>query len=697
MPTSGLDYDAHGRLARVRKKGDKDNRSTVSSSSSRKHRDSSASSGRTPVALDTPTQASDPTPQNVNLDQLPDLPESGPDSPSSATSPMNRTISSLSAPTAIASASPHHLPATVHAYYESVDDLSTTVSSRSTLKEAEKAKEPEKVKEIEKAKELEKAKEIEKAKEPVEIKTVFSKPLTQDLSSDTPRPTQKPLPEPSLAAPTVSSSQATTLIQTQRPKSSQPSETGRGSQVSGVSSPAPMPALLYGSGPYGEHFYYPPQYAYHSETQTTGSPPSQQGPPSQALTRYLDYGAPQSGDHRPLQQLRHPHAQADHHGQTYPPQILPAETPPPGTSMYGGSWDRGPASGFQRLDENTSALFQRIQRVIPDLHALMSLHHDTCGILEASQMHIRDTEAKRAAESRQLEIRIAQMGNDLESVLNKHSAESSRLKAEINSLDKRCKELRDKIAAGAKHNEALQASNESLRAEQKQMEKRHQEENSALANSFQAEKEKMVAEHRTNQRAVHDDLQLQTRIAEAKLSRQKAELHRASEEEKQDLQSNWTRQRRELEDRQASLRRDLENTLEAKQKVVDEERRTYLQAREGWDREREALTRRWEEERSILQRAWEEQRKALTIKYQREKDDILRQSSQARTSSEAEAYVLRLQREIESLKAGWDFDKFKFQRTTADFKATAKALNEQNSKLQKMMETFGESLDAKGR
>ena len=335
------------------------------------------------------------------------------------------------------------------------------------------------------------------------------------------------------------------------------------------------------------------------------------------------------------------------------------------------------------------ALFHRISCAIPDLHALMSLHHETCGILEASQVHIRDQEARKAAEARQLENRIVQMERDLDSMSKKHSTEMTRLKLETRSLEKRCKELQHKLTAGGKHNEALQVANEALRAEQKEAGQKYQEYEAALNEAFQRDKDKMIVEQRTNQRALQDELQAHTRIADATLSKRLAEERRAHEEETQTLENRWARQRRELEDRQGNLRRDLEDTLEAKQKVVDEERRTYLQAREGWDKERETMTRKWEEERSMLQRASEEQRKTLTAQYQREKDNILKQSSQSRNSSETEDYVLGLQREIERLKAGWSADSFKFQKATADFKTTAKTLNEQNSKMQKLMETFG--------
>ena len=710
MPTAGIEYDAHGRPMRVRRTNKdkdrdrdkdnrslisstssrrrrdssssssrtpvplesftqpsdyalpnanldqlpdvKDNRSVISSSSSRKHRDPSASSSRTPVPLDCSTQTSDFSQQNVNLDQLPELPESGPDSPSSATSPMNRTISNMSTSAALVSPTVQHLlPASVQPYLapycESVVDLSDSVSSQSTPR-------------------------AEKAKEPADAKTIDAKPnftKASDIvpSSDTPTMVRRLSSESVQTALSVDSPQLAISSRDQQQKKPASLKSDDSKQDSRVKAPASAP-LPYVVGPSGEQYYYSQQFAYHPSIQAIGPPPAQHASTSQALSRYSEYRPPIS-----------------HHQ----PHMTPPEAPQPPIPTYQGRWDKGPTSIDGRPDDSTIALFHRISCAIPDLHALMSLHQETCGILEASQLHIRDQEARNATEARQLEIRIVQMEKELDSMSKKHSTEVTRLKLETRNVEKRCKELQQKLSAGGKHNEALQAANETLRAEQKEAGRKHREYEAALNEAFQRDKDRMIVEQRASQRAMQDELQAQTRIAEANLSKRLAEERRAHEEEMQTLETRWTRQKRELEDRQANLRRDLENTLETKQKVVDEERRTYLQAREGWDKERETLTRKWEEERSLLQRASEEQRRILTVQYQREKDSILKQSSQSRNNTEAEDYILGLQREIERLKAGWGADSFKFQKATADFKTTARTLNEQNSKLQKMMEAFG--------
>ena len=744
MPTAGIEYDAHGRPMRVRrtnkdkdrdrdKDKDKDNRSLISSTSSRKHRDSSASSSRTPVPLDSSAQPSEYTPQNANLDQLPDvkdnrsvisssssrryrdpsasssrtpvppdsssqtsdfgqqnvnldqlpeLPESGPDSPSSATSPMNRTVSNMStSATLVSPTMQHHLPASMQPYLapycESVVDLSDPVSSQPTPR-AEKSKEPVEVKSAElKSAEVKAADAKPADAKPADAKPADAKPADAKpnppkssslaSSSDTITAVRKSSPEFVKSALSVMSSQPASSGRDQQQKKPASLKSEDSKQDSRVKVPASA-LLPYSVGPSGEQFYYSPQYAYPPTHQAIAPPPVQHAPTSQALSHYSEYGPP-SGHH--------------------PQQTMPPEAPQPPPSTYQGQWDRGPVPIRGRPDDSTMALFHRISSAIPDFHALMSLHHETCGVLEASQLHIRDQEARGAAEARQFDIRIAQMETDLDSMTKKSSAEITRLKLDTRNLEKRCKELQHRLTAGGKHNEALQAANETLRAEQKEAGRKYQEYEATLNEAFKRDKDRMIAEQRTNQRATQDELQAYTRIADANLSKRLAEERRAYEEETQTLENRWARQRRELEDRQANLRRDLEDTLEAKQKVVDEERRTYLQAREGWDKERESLTRKWEEERSLLQRASEEQRKALIIQYQREKDSILKQSSQSRNSSEAEDYVLGLQREIERLKAGWDADSFRFQKATADFKTTARTLNEQNTKLQKLTEAFG--------
>ena len=343
------------------------------------------------------------------------------------------------------------------------------------------------------------------------------------------------------------------------------------------------------------------------------------------------------------------------------------------------------------------ALLHRIHYALPDVYTLMDSYRDMFGILESREVQVRTMEAQRAHEMRQHDAQIAQMEKDINSHLSKHTSEISRLRHEMNSTDKRFKDLQERLEREMSNSGELSVANDELRVEQKQAEKRHSEDKTALTQALAHEKEKLVAEHRTNQRTMHEQLQAQMKKAEATLSYRLADKSRAHEEEKQHLENRWGKYKRELEDRHVRTQRELETALESKQKEVDEERRSYLQGREGWEREREAMRRRFEEERSMLQRASEEQQKALITRFQREKDDILRQHSMMQTRTEQEESMLRLQKEVEALRTGWDADKFKFQKATADFKITARTLNEQNSKLQKLMEVFADSSDVRSK
>ena len=334
---------------------------------------------------------------------------------------------------------------------------------------------------------------------------------------------------------------------------------------------------------------------------------------------------------------------------------------------------------------------------MPDLYALLDSYHEIYGVSESRESQIRTLEVQRSAERQRQEDRFAKLEKEMGSLFKKHSNESSRLRMEISNVDKKCKELQERLIAEEKSKGGLEATTESLRIDRKQAIKKYEEEKAALIQKFSLDKDRMAAEHRGKQRTLHDEMQAQIRKAEATLSHQEAHLNRAHEEEKHRWETTLVNQRREIEDRHEKLHADLEDKLEAKQKVLDEERRTYLQAREGWDREREMMMRRWEEERGIMRKASEEQGKALVARHEREKSEMVRQVSQMQQRSDKEDSMLKIQKEVEMLRTGWEADKFRFQRTTAEFKSTARTLNEQNSKLQRLTEAFGDTVEVKGK
>ena len=651
MPTSGLDYDKHGRPARVKPRKDQDNRSVISSSSSRRHRDSSVSSNRTALPPEGPAQRPGSTSSNLNLDQLPSLSETESGSPSSVSSPTLRTVSKVSTSTTITSPTIPRTSAFLQRFLESESDSPDTEDSQVTPK-AEKTKEQCEVT-------SESSRIIRSKAEPTKIPPTSSGTETIVPTAKVSSESAKAIPgqSPPRVEPLPPSIQETQYRDIHQPAPKHPIPS---SLQFAPDQPHLAPMYPYSNIPPTPQAYQSPQLTYLPIPPPLDPNIPQQALGPQGMLYYTDYGPPP-----PVPE---------------PPYQLQC---PPGTT------DRHKV-------ENPMAILDRVQHAMPDLHALLESYHHMCGALESREAQIRSMEAQRAAEKQQHEHRFAKLEKEID-MLKKYSTENSHLRREVSNVDKKYKDLQNKLAAAEKSNDRLEALNEHLREDSNAALKKHEKEKSTLTQKYSAEQDMMAADHRAKQRATSDEMQAQTRKAEATLSHREAQLNRSHEEEKHRLETTWGRQRREIEERHAKVKADLEDKLEAKQKVVDEERRTYLQAREGWERERELLMRGWDEEREVTRKASEESYRALTTKHDRERNDIRRQISQTQQHSDKEDSMMKLQKELETVRSGWETDKFRFQQTRADFRSTARTLNEQNNKLQKLTESFGDAPDVKGK
>ncbi|KAK4695480.1 hypothetical protein P7C71_g2276, partial [Lecanoromycetidae sp. Uapishka_2] len=651
MPMAGVEHDRHGRLARVKprsskeKDRDSDSRSTISSVStgSRRHRDSSSSSGRTTLLPDSGQQA-------LNPDQLPKLPESESSSPSTASSPLSRTISTVSESPSTALTSPASLrtPASLQPYLEDFVDLPDRSEDSQATPKPEKPKEQVIIRE-----------ETSKSRSRSVDETASSS--SQTSSCDTVRARPAPSPPRADSSPTSK--------QKQSPRDSQRLDTMQSDYTSVMSrsnTPSTVSQYNYGHIVPGQQIHPDPYYPYYQQIPPGAGPVSiPQNIPSQPMSYYPEYAPPPAPT---------------------PPQQMQRQYPP--------------AQVETSRDQYAMHLLQRVDRAIPDLQLLMNSYHEVYGSLEASETQVRNMEAQRAGEKQKVDSRFSKMEKEIRSLIDKHTTEKKATDLEISTIETRNKELQRKLKTVEKKNEGLDEANQSLRTELKDVEKKHMEDKAALTKDFaleNLEKDKMTADHRTNQREMHDQLQGTVRKLEANHAYQVAELSRGHEEEKQHIEGIWAKHRRDLEDRHAKNQREIQGILDEKQKVMDEERRSFIQAREGWDRDRELMVRRWDEERSVLQKTWDEQRKTLAIRHQREKDDLMKQFAQAQSKTENHDTVLSLQREIESLRLGWESDRFKFHKATTDFKTTARTFNDQNSRLQKLTEAFEESTEPKSK
>ena len=653
MPVGGVEHDKYGRLARVKLRSSKDSkdsdtRSVLSSTSttSRKHRDSSTSSSRTNLPIELQGQSTvQGGPSSTSLDQLPRLPESDGSSPSSLSSPLSRTNSAFTDSTALTSPSSSFTPAFLKPFLESDSD------SPSPTEDSQPTPKPEKTQILPETKE----------NSPKALVLTDDDASSQHSSCDTviarPKRSSSRV-DPSPSAPELQHDDHQSIDDdTHHEQLSlvNRSHTPASVQVYSTSHEPPDQQALYG------------QHHLHA-----------QHPPPKARS----FGDPRSARPRPQSMM--------YYGEYGPPPPAPMPPQPPQQLNY------HPSSQNATRDENAMVLLDQVQRALPDIHALMVSYRELYGELETRENQIYCMQEERSVEIRKSDARYTRLKKEISDLESRHAIEEGDLRLEISNLDRKCKELHIKVTTEEKNRARLSAGNDNLREQQRQAVEMHNDELNTLRRDFGLEKDKLIADQRASHRSVHEQLQSQLRKAEAHHAQQISGMDRAHEEEKRVLEGRLAEIHAELQDHYAKTSRNFQSTLDAKQKTLDEERRSHLYSRDSWDKERESMTRRWEEERTILQRTVEEQRKATAIRHQREKDDLMEQASQAPQNVEKNDTIISLQREIEVLRSGWDADRFKLLRVTTEFKTTARALNDQHSKMQKLSEVFGDAVDTKG-
>lgn len=464
---------------------------------------------------------------------------------------------------------------------------------------------------------------------------------------------------------------------------------------------APPPPVPYFPGHPAEHYYSPqycgtpymplPQHGI-NPTELQNSPP--QGPPF--FTNYPPQPPPQQVQ-PPLHPI-HNSSIRDHsptcsrrsfsEEQQYSTLHVPQHSGNPTERTI-------PSESFDQEGEDDSGnLLQRLHSAIPDLHLLLNKYQETSSQAEFRKSQIRENEEHRAAQMKQKENYIERLGRELESASSKHTAESNKLRREIGDMEEKQKNLEDNLWAEKNAKDKLEAANRALRLEKEISVVRLTEEKNGMARDLNYWREKESKEE-AKIMALEVELEHQRQESEAQV----AALNKQHAKEKDELQSGLTNQRREIEDGNMRITRDLQASLEAQRKANEEEHRKHMQDLELWNKERESLSLSWDEERMILGKGWEEQRKILSAKHQTEKDEMLKkwQASQSRANKSAEEENLRLQKEIEKLRVGWDADKAKFAKATTEMRSAAMKLNEENVKLQRLAEAIGEVTDLKSR
>ncbi len=357
---------------------------------------------------------------------------------------------------------------------------------------------------------------------------------------------------------------------------------------------------------------------------------------------------------------------------------------PPSGNMERTNSVNSPGLPRQSGDDDPVDLLQRIQSAIPDLHLLVNRYRETSGELGMSKSVIKETEAQKSVALKQKEFDIERLAKELDDVKSKYSAESSKLRFEISNMEEKHKELRDNVAAEQKSKEELQAKNKTFSTELERMQ-----------NSFDKEKSKIVSGSEDWKRralqdkhALEEDMQRQNQLAETTLQGRLADLGRVHAQERESFRASLARQMKDVGAEHSNVRQDLEKSLDGRRKAVEESRTKHAEDRESW-----------EKERAILGKGSEEQRKLLTSQHHSEVEAMRRtqEASENHIRQQAQNDMAKLHDQIERLQAGWDAEKGKFARSVADLKAQAARMDEENKKLQRMADTFGEVTDLRSR
>lgn len=356
------------------------------------------------------------------------------------------------------------------------------------------------------------------------------------------------------------------------------------------------------------------------------------------------------------------------------------------------------AASSQAPDDDAGELLHRIQSAIPDLHLLLNRYRETSGQLCIREDLMRQSETQKAEALRQKETYIDRLGKELESVSQKFSAESSKLRLEIGNLEEKHKELKDVAIAKKKSRDELKTTNQTLLKETGLLEKRHQEALDAAKYSYKQWKDETSAEYELKEKTIQEELQRKVKAA-ANLQAKIVERDITLMKERETLQASWVKERKDIETNHDNKRKIMEEALRTCEQDLAKSQRKEREDREVWESERQKMSQRWDEERVRLSMGSGEQLKILEARHLEDKDKMQENwdAAQEKSRRRMEEENAELRKEIERLKLAWDRDRIKFTNTARDSSTLIARLTDENSSLRKMIDAFGEATDFRSR
>jgi serine/arginine repetitive matrix protein 2 len=354
-------------------------------------------------------------------------------------------------------------------------------------------------------------------------------------------------------------------------------------------------------------------------------------------------------------------------------------------------------------------VFSRIAQAIPDLHVLLARYKETHGQLSVREELLRRSSIEQEERLRVKDNEIADLKEQVRNLEHRYSTETNRLR---DSLAEQARELHDQRIETERFKKEAQETKIALEAAMQSWEAKYKElaEAHAVLIRTSAEEKASFDEWksslttRTDAEKIALAIQFDKRLKEADVlaADQRQEAIEAFAKERDELIADHERRHFELQASFDQLRNELETKLSLAQQDREEAFRHERESREVWLAEREALMKSHRDDRESIRTSWDEQRDVLEAQYKKSKDESDRawielHADASKRAEEENARVNQLIKEKEELQKKYNALRAESEQEKAIIKSVATNLESEKSRLEKLMECYGDIAEIKSK
>lgn len=365
------------------------------------------------------------------------------------------------------------------------------------------------------------------------------------------------------------------------------------------------------------------------------------------------------------------------------------------------------------------AFFSRMSHLasaIPDLHALLAKYKELQNQLAVREELHRHASAENHERLRAKDDEIQSMRDRISSMERKHSTEANRLRLEVGNMEEQVKDLTDRLTEAERFKveagqlrATLDTTTKSWEGKYKELEEAHtslgKTSSEELARTrVEFEEWKSTTNTRNDAERIALVVQLDKKLKEAEDAAEnlRQEASATHIKEKDDLRSEHQRQMREREESFDRLRTELEHKLSTSQLDCEQALKRERETMEVWAKERATLVQAHREDVESLRKSWEEQRSLLEGQHKRIKDEsdkawIELHAEATRKADESKAFAEQLGKEKEELFKHYNELKLEHEKEKQIIKSVATNLESEKSRLEKLMESFGDIAEIKSK